>query len=90
MTLESKLNVKTKRTCPSFHCFASSGSCPSSIAGSPDCQKRCQMDSALNRGERIIYFFIDGERGGVYSVKRDLTLAGWLKLDLPYRQKVQL
>lgn len=34
------------------------------------------MDSALNGGERIIYFFIGGERGSVYTVKRD-----WLWLN---------
>lgn len=43
-------------TCPSVHCFASSGSCPSSIAGFPDSQKHCQMDSAL-QGQQALFTF---------------------------------
>lgn len=60
-------NYQKERTCPSFHCFVANGSCPSSTEGSPDCQKHCQMDSALNDKETIIYFFNDDERGYVYS-----------------------
>lgn len=56
--LEKWIKVLTEHTCPSSHCSVSSGSCPSSSADSPDCQMHCQMDSALNGGERIICFLL--------------------------------
>lgn len=45
-----------ERTCPSSRCSAASGSCPSSIVGSPGCQKHCRTDSALIGGDATIYF----------------------------------
>lgn len=56
------------RTCPSSRCSAASGSCPSSIAGSPGCQKRCRMDSALIGGdEYLLYFPWEGNKDCVHK-----------------------
>lgn len=53
---ENLKNETNVRTCPSFHYFASSGSCPFSIEDSPDCQRHCQMGSVLN-GQKGFTFY---------------------------------
>lgn len=74
----SKTKGWNERTCPSFRCSAASGSCPSSTSGSPGCQKRCRMDSALIGGETRV-FTLFSTRGNKDCVHSQTWLA-WMDL----------